>query len=147
MVVDVSRVSDRFVRVMKSDPRIDSKRIRQSAGGSLPRAPEKQNALWYRIYKKHEDKPSVRDSQRLFLLNRDLATFTLLAILVLAATTWFFLGRCSSLLGTMGLLLVLYLIFCVVGQTAAHRFVLSVLAEESGTDEGEKVKKVEIKVL
>ena len=71
-----------------TDPRIDIESLRKEYG-PLPVVPQKQNALWYKLYKSVEAAPAVLQVHREFLFSRD---YTCLALMVLI------------LLGTAGLL-------------------------------------------
>jgi hypothetical protein len=66
-----------FTKWLASDSRIDAEVIRQRHG-PLPEDPDSQNALWYRLLKRHEGDSGIADAHRRYLLARDLATDWLL---------------------------------------------------------------------
>jgi hypothetical protein len=66
-----------FTKWLTSDSRIDAEVIRQRYG-PLPEDADSQNALWYKLLKKHEGDNGIADAHRRYLLARDLATDWLL---------------------------------------------------------------------
>lgn len=118
-----------FSDLMKKDSRIDSQELKRKHG-ELPLEPEKQNNLWYKIYKKNSGEVSVAKSHKAYLLARDL---TSMSFLFLIFSTLFFLLNSSYkywywyLLG----LFLQYLLLKTVTENYGNRFVTNVLAVES----------------
>lgn len=119
-----------FTELVKTDPRIDLLALKEKHG-ELPRKPHAQNALWYRLYRKHVGALQVSEGHRLYLLTRDMA--------VLAAIFMLLFPPGVLLISVDRTLLILYLLalvlqFILVATAARNygtRFVLNVLAEES----------------
>ncbi len=65
-----------FTQLAPKDARIDMSELREKLG-DIPRAGKDQNALWFKLYKKHEGAPTVENPHRSFLLARDLAAIAL----------------------------------------------------------------------
>jgi len=84
-----------------------------------------ENKVWYRIYQKHKNDPSVWDGHRNYLLTRDMTFIAFLSMLLsglLVFDVVFF-----------SILLVEYIVLVWVCRNYAVRFVQSVLAVESAT--------------
>lgn len=123
-----------FSHLAERDPRVDLARVRASAGGSLPRAPEKQNALWYRLYKRHAEQPGVVEAHRAFLLNRDLTALGLLNILGFGGSSWIFGAGAQAISVYLLILAMLLVATMFAARNCGVRFVLNVLAEESAAN-------------
>jgi len=96
--------------------------------GNLPVDPIKQNALWYKLFKKCEHESSVADAHRIFLLTRDL---TAISFLFLCLGTLSIIIQHSNILTTLWYAIYMLVHFLVIGLTARHygnRFVCNVLA-------------------
>ena len=119
-----------FTEVARTDPRVDLARIR-NAHGTLPRAPDQQNRLWYQIYQRHQRSPAVSDTHLRFLFCRDgAAASVILFLFVGAIVAW---ARPAALLGVAALTLLAlqYLFFAIAGRFYGDRMICSVLALES----------------
>lgn len=119
-----------FSELMHSDPRIDVKQLKQSLG-NFPVAPAEQNAMWYKIYKKHESKVSVQDAQRSYLLIRDMAGFCILTFCILLTVALLLSLPWRGILLCSGVLVFEYLVLMIAARNYGNRFVCHVLAEES----------------
>jgi len=119
-----------FSDLMDTDPRIDVKAL-HAKYDELPETPKEQNALWYRLYKKHAESLTVSEAHRLYLLNRDLTALSVLFVVFFSA------GTILSQIGWkitgfyFFALLVQYLVLSVSAKHYGTRFVLNVLAVES----------------
>ncbi len=71
-----------FSRYAGSDPRIDIESLSEKYG-PLPAAPQKQNALWYKLYKSVDTDPAVLQVHREFLFSRDYTCLALMMVIVL----------------------------------------------------------------
>ncbi|MFA6962930.1 MAG: hypothetical protein WC205_19410 [Opitutaceae bacterium] len=119
-----------FSEMAKDDPRIDLKRIREAVGGTFPRSAEKQNALWYQLYKKQSDKPTVVTAHREFLLARDMAAVSALLIIAMGFLIMALPAYSQYPLGYLCVLVVMFLLTSIAAQNLGNRFTLNVLAEE-----------------
>lgn len=119
-----------FSKWLYRDARIDPGVIKQKHN-PLPHVPNKENALWYKLLKQHEAKPSIEDAHRRYLFARDLATNWLLFGLVACAAIWW--GKSEiwlKILFDVGTL-VMYVLMTWVARNHGVRLVTSVLAAES----------------
>lgn len=117
-----------FTDIAPKDPRIDMGLLKKKVK-SFPTDPEDQNKVWYKLYKQVEGKTSVDLAHRHFLLARDLAAISFLFLII---TPWplLFISRNIELsLIYTAVILVEYILFCIIGQNSAKRFVSNVLAE------------------
>ncbi len=111
------------------DARIDINRLEQLYG-ILPVTPENQNSLWYKIYRKNSLEVSVYQSQKDFLLARDLVSLAFLYI-ICAGLPMLFIATWPLRLYYLFFLLAEYLILVRIAQNHGRRFVTNVLAVES----------------
>ncbi len=121
-----------FTDLIGTDPRVDVSALRRKCG-DFPQNPREQNALWYRLYKKHKTTTLVWEAHKIYLLTRDLTTISaifavLFSIGVVAASV----GSKISLWYS-GALIVQYLLVASSARNYGKRFVLNVLAEESSS--------------
>lgn len=117
-----------FTKLAKSDPRIDESRLRTKLDKS-PVSPREENAAWYRLYKTVQDRVTVREAHKQFLLNRDLAgiSFFFFVFGTLAAGPS---GASFSNIGVYAAITVLqYVVFAVIARNHGNRFVCNVLVE------------------
>lgn len=117
-----------FSRLSHDDPRIDQSRI-QAKMDKTPQTPAEENALWYRWYKTVQDRVTVLESHKQFLLNRDLAgVFFLFFVMGTMALTVSDvpLAR-TSIYGLM--MFIHYIVFAVVARNHGNRFTCNVLVE------------------
>jgi hypothetical protein len=118
-----------FSYFMNKDPRIDPKAI-EAKLTTIPSDPTEQNRTWYKIYKKHQDKNSVIDAHKNFLLTREIAGLSFLFFITLGIASFFFFPS-RKLWGLY--LFGLFILFLLTSQAARNygaRFVTNVLAEE-----------------
>lgn len=122
-----------FSRWLYCDPRIDVSVIKERFD-PLPSDPSEQNRLWYKLSKKHENRPSVLDAHGSFLLGRDMLAIWLLFGVLSGALVWF--GRTEWVVKVIFdcIVLVGALIVTIVARNNGVRFVTSVLAEESASE-------------
>jgi hypothetical protein len=120
-----------FSEMAKKDPRINLDRIRCAVGGTFPRSPEKQNALWYQLYKKHAVKLAVVTAHREFLLARDIVAVSLLMVIALGILIVVIPVHGRYSLAYLCALIVVFLLTSIAAQNIGNRFTLNVLAEES----------------
>lgn len=119
-----------FTDLMSTDPRIDAE-ILKDKHGELPHAPKAQNALWYQIYKKHKESMIIIESQKIYLLTRDMTAVS--AIFAVLFSIGIFIDSVSLKIATFYsvALITQYLAIATSARNYGKRFVLNVLAEES----------------
>ncbi len=115
-----------------ADSRIDLSRLKASIG-EFPTDPVDQNTLWYRLYRKCQNEPSVVSALKDYLLGRDLAVVSLL----------FLVGGTIMLLGSIGfaastgwfvvITAAEYLVFSHVARVQGVSLVTNVLAIRSAS--------------
>ena len=112
------------------DPRIDLVALQKNVG-SFPSEARAQNAKWYALYKLVASEPSVEESQRIFLLFRDIASVSIVLVVIIP------LGMHVSGLGTTSVLVALllflgqYIVTALASRHNGIRFVQNVLAIHS----------------
>jgi hypothetical protein len=119
-----------FTHLIDTDPRIDVPTLKAKLG-ELPHDPQAQNALWYRLYKKHSADVKISEAHKIYLLTRDMASiaalFVVLFTIGVAAAS---LNWKTAALYAVGLT-AQYLLVARAAQNYGTRFVLNVLSEES----------------
>jgi hypothetical protein len=121
-----------FSELIWTDSRIDVPALKKSIG-KFPRAPQEQNALWYRLYRKHKMTRSVWESHKVYLLARDMSTIAALAALL------FSVGAASARIDLWAtliysmLLTAQYVFIAKAAHNYGNRFVLNVICEESSS--------------
>lgn len=111
-----------------ADSRINMVALEQTYG-ALPTIAKEQNAFWYKLYKKVENETSVIESQRRYLLFRDLTVMSLTLLLVSPVLAifldWRQVGWCALILAFQALL-------CAVSsRNSGIRFITNVLVLHS----------------
>jgi hypothetical protein len=124
-----------FTDLIGTEPRIDVAALKRKHG-KFPQSPHAQNALWYRLYKKHKTTTLVWEAHKIYLLTRDITTISaVLAVLFSIGVVTASVGWKTSLLYA-GALAVQYILAASAARNYGERFVLDVLAEESSSSEG-----------
>ncbi|NJL38479.1 MAG: hypothetical protein HC840_06020 [Leptolyngbyaceae cyanobacterium RM2_2_4] len=118
-----------FSYFMNQDPRIDPKAI-EAKLTTIPTDPTEQNRTWYKIYKRHQDKNSVIDAHKNFLLTREVTGLSFLFLITLGSASFFFFPSWKLSIFYLIGLLVLFLLASQAGRNYGARFVTNVLAEE-----------------
>lgn len=122
--------SKAFTVVAPADPRIDMARLTTRLG-TLPHEPEKQSALWYATYRKHDKELSVMDANGAYLLYREMAAlvpFIACVAFGLALAVPIVRGN-LEVVGTV--LLLEYVVLMFATRNAGTRLVGNVLAVEA----------------
>ena len=127
---NAKHASEAFTKWMFKDDRIDAKAF-QNRYKNLPTTPKEQNILWYKIYKKHQEKPSVIDAHKSFLFFRDLATISFIFMLLFGLYVLVRADYSSCSFITFLIFLSEYVFFSISARNCGTRFVRNVLAEES----------------
>ena len=107
----------------------------------LPTIPEKQNQLWYKMYKEFEFHPMIFASHRNFLLSRDLTGFSFLFVVtypIAVVVAAFVLKELySSFFWYLGFLVAQYIVCSLVSRNYGNRFACNVLAQASSNENNE----------
>ncbi len=119
-----------FIGSLHDDPRIDVDRLKKKHG-PFPRAAKEQNALWYKLYKKHSDTITVSESHRIYLLTRDMACMAALFVLPFSLVVALSAPAAKIAWVYMGGLFLQYWCFATAARNYGNRFVKNVLTEES----------------
>jgi hypothetical protein len=124
-----------FTVFAKKEARISTKKLKR-IHGSLPRSGEKQNELWYSIYRKHREADEVRDAHKNYLLYREL-TYINLAIGLLLLMPSVLLSLLDFEIGLIliGVTALVSFALALNAQNSAKRMVQNVLALESSSIE------------
>jgi hypothetical protein len=139
---DVLPGSRAFTDLGPRDGRVDMAALGY-VHGPFPQTPQEQNQLWYRIYQKHEARSGVRDAQKSYLLYRELASVSLLLLVLLVAGSLlaFLLtvrapGRLEGMFAA--LLMGVYVLAAVNARNSGTRLVTNVLAVEGAEADGKR---------
>lgn len=119
-----------FTRHIHQDTRIDAARL-EKKHGPFPAEPAAQNGLWYRLYKTVADRPEVSHVHRDFLINRDLATLSVLSFVVAVPIAWFMAPAPGTTLTLAAIFAVEYLVFRQAAANYGVRMATTVLAIKS----------------
>lgn len=120
-----------FTEYGPHDDRIDMD-VLVRTHGPLPTVPNEQNALWYKLYKEVRDEVSIVESQRRYLLFRDLATMSLMLLLACPSLAIAFDWQ---VVGWSTLIFVLQTTLCAfASRNTGIRFVVNVLVLHSTKD-------------
>lgn len=120
-----------FTDLSEKDTRIDKDALIK-VYGELPVDPEKQNKLWYKIFKPNQYEATIFQSHRSFLLARDLTGLSFLFIIFFTGAALVYKFAFSveiPLLSMYIIYLVLqYILLSHVGTRLGNRFACNVLA-------------------
>lgn len=109
------------------DPRINMKVVR-NRWAPLPRDPTEQNALWYALYKQHEDSAAVTHLNRSWLFARDYACLCIILWLGLGVVGIFQMPGALPWFAFSGILLAQFLLARQAAVHHAERLVTTVIA-------------------
>lgn len=118
-----------FTTGRQRDTRVDWAGL-DKAHGPFPEAPARQNALWYKLYRKHRDIPAILNAHRVYLLTRDLTAFAALLLVACSLAGIVFLSMGTAFAYTACLFMQWFVVRITAGNYGM-RFALDVLAEES----------------
>jgi len=122
-----------FTELDPKDARIGKAEL-QRVLGPLPRNPEDQNRLWFKLSQQYADRPSVLQAHRQYLLTRELASFSALLFVVLPIVLVTVGSTRALVISYSVLLLFQYVITALAGKNYGKEFVNNVLALV-GTDQ------------
>lgn len=123
--------SKAFTELIKLDHRIDRDKLKEKYR-RIPKSPQKQNELWYKIYQKNSSNLIVQTSHGAFLLARDLASLSVIFMICLGLLG-FLLGSWPNNMYYFFLLILQYSIVRIGARNRGRRFVSNVLAVESSS--------------
>ena len=121
-----------FSKIGPASGNVDMRKLRTDLG-ALPRAGDKQNALFYRIYRNHREEVGVLDAHGRYLAARDIGTITALLTVTLP---WLALWATEDWVKSAiyGSCLFVTYAFCVIAaKNYSLRMVQNVLAAASST--------------
>ncbi len=123
-----------FSKYIKEDNRIDRDNLIQKYG-NFPRSEDKQNRLWYKIYKGIKDK-SIDKTHKDYLLLREFTVVTVLFIFILPSILFLFTNIDVNIIlfYILGLIFE-YNIVRIIAKNHAIRLVTNVLAFASVNNE------------
>lgn len=123
-----------FTVVAPADPRIDMARLTTRLG-ALPHEPEKQSALWFATYRKHDKELSVMDANGAYLLYREMAALVPFIVFVSFGLALALSSARGNLEVVGALLLLEYVVLMLATRNAGTRLVSNVLAVEAAISE------------
>lgn len=126
-----------FTELGPRDPRVEMASLRTRLG-ELPTDSDAQNALWYRLSKRHGDKPPVMNAHRWWLLTRDMTALGLLFLLAFGAGVLVTGHGWEVTSSYIGLLLVQMVAVRTSAKNYGDRFVCTVLGEEATAEESDQ---------
>lgn len=119
-----------FSKHMHEDSRIDPAIIEENHG-TLPVEPSKQNSLWYRIYKKYQNEPSVIGAHKNFLLMRELYGIQLICLVGLGVAGYFLIEDKNQYVIYLSVMVATLILLILAARNYGVRFVTNVLALET----------------
>ncbi len=122
-----------FTELGPKDVRIDMDRIEQIVG-TIPAEPKDQNSLWFKYYKKYQDRLTVKSAHKHFLLARDMSVMTLVMLALLPCTIFIISKNWQGALIYLGILFGQHILLSIVTQNHGKRFACNVLAEMCTSD-------------
>lgn len=118
-----------FSELLAADPRIDVQGLKAKLG-ELPQEPQAQNALWYKLYRKHSSAPRVLEAHKLYLLIRDVTATAAVFVVLLPIGILFCTLAFRIAVAYSGALIVQYFFVATAARNYGERFVMNVLSEE-----------------
>lgn len=122
--------SKAFTVIAPADPRIDMGRLTTRLG-ALPHEPEKQSALWFATYRKHDKELSVMDANGAYLLYREMAALVPFIAFVSFGLALALPSARGNLEVVSAILLLEYVVLMLATRNAGTRLVSNVLAVEA----------------
>lgn len=119
-----------FTELINKDCRID-KAVLIEKYGSLPTEAEEQNKLWYKIYKTNEFDPMIFDSQRNFLISRDLTGLSSIFLPIYPIAVLISGIKIKIALVYLAFLVIQYILLIIVCRNYGNRFACNALAKAS----------------
>jgi uncharacterized membrane protein len=124
-----------FTKIGPRDPRVNMDNLRINYG-PLPTEPDKQDRLFYSIYKTHADEAGVLDAHKSYLAARDIGTITLILFVLLVPLAFWFVPDHRRVFIYGLALLVACALLCIAAQRYGTRLVQNSLAVASHSTVG-----------
>lgn len=120
-----------FSQIAVKDSRINLTNIIKHLDNDEPKTPAEQNRSFYRLYKTFQDKISVKESHKQFLLMRDISAISFI-FWVIFLILFFIINKNFVLeIYYLGYLFLQFIISSFVARNYGNRFVGNVMAEAS----------------
>lgn len=119
-----------FSELLATDHRIDKATLAKKLG-KYPQEANKQNALWFRLYKKHGGMDKVLESHKVYLLTRDMASISLLFMILFPLGVFTENFKWGIAVIYAAALFLQCILIAISARNYGNRFVLNVLVEES----------------
>ncbi len=119
-----------FSELLSTDNRIDKTALATKLG-EYPQEADKQNALWFSLYKKQGGMQKVLQSHKIYLLTRDMASISALFVIFFPIGVFAQNSKWQSTAIYAAALLSQYVLIAISARNYGNRFVLNVLVEES----------------
>jgi len=119
-----------FSELLATDYRADRTALAKKIG-EYPLEADKQNALWFSLYKKHGGADKVLESHKIYLLTRDMAAISSLFGILFPLGVFANNFKWEVAVIYAAALLLQYILIAISARNYGNRFVLNVLVEES----------------
>ncbi|HEY2917389.1 MAG TPA: hypothetical protein VGK77_00200 [Candidatus Binatia bacterium] len=119
-----------FSDLLATDYRVNKTALADKLG-EYPREADKQNALWFTLYKKHGGVLIVLESHKTYLLTRDMASISALFAILFPLAVFATYPKSEVAAIYAAALLFQYVLIAISARNYGNRFVLNVLVEES----------------
>jgi hypothetical protein len=119
--------SEAFSKYVHEDHRTDIVELNKWYG-PLPDDPDRQNRLWYKLYKQFEEEPSVSQAHKEYLFTRDYAALALYLLAGFGGAGFLILDSFVFACGYFILLVLQFFIALKAARTHGKSFVTNVLA-------------------
>ena len=119
-----------FSVLLHTDSRIDVDALK-AVVGTFPEDAAGQNALWYRLYKKHGSKNTVLEAHKVYLLTRELTAVSAVFAVMFSIGILVDQVELRTTALYIAALVLQYLLVATAARNYGNRFALNVLTEES----------------
>jgi hypothetical protein len=119
-----------FSRHGPADARIDMVALKKNVG-DLPSDAAEQNKKWFKLYKLVDDDKAVVEAHKLYLMYRDMATMSLLLVVLVPLGLWLGGAPPSTLWITALMFAIQFVVCCLGARNSGTRFVCNVLSIHS----------------
>lgn len=121
-----------FSKIGPASGNVDMRKLR-AQHGPFPRAGDKQNALFYRIYRNHRDDTGVLDAHGRYLAARDVGTITMILTATLPWLVFYATGDWIKSVAYASGLFATYALCVIAAKNYSLRMVQNVLSAASST--------------
>jgi hypothetical protein len=116
-----------FSRLGPKDPRVDMRALTRRLR-TLPTEPERQNAVWYGLYKEVRAEPAITHANREYLFTRDFHVFAAAMLLAFGIASIWTVGNLTVRLSYVAFLALQFLLTGNAARNHGKRLVCTVLA-------------------